>query len=102
MAKAGNPRWVKGQSGNPGGRPKGLATSIREKYGEDGATLIAQLHRVAFSRSRKMSTRDRLTAIEMLLDRGWGKAAQVIAGDADNPLALKVTFGGRYKPEAPK
>lgn len=92
----------KGQSGNPGGRPKGLATAIRQRYGEDGGQLVACLERYAFDRRLKCSHRERLTAISMLLDRGWGKPAQLLTGDPDTPLALKVTFGGRYRPEPPK
>jgi hypothetical protein len=32
-------RWSKGSSGNPGGRPKGLARATREPVGEDGMKL---------------------------------------------------------------
>lgn len=93
-------KFKPGQSGNPGGRPKGVGLSIRAKFGEDGHKLIAVLERYALGKVKKCTHRDRLHAIEVLLDRGWGKPPQVVAGDPDQPLALKVTFGGRYRPEA--
>ena len=38
--------WVKGQSGNPGGRVKGLRVIMRKRFGE-GEALIASLHQIA-------------------------------------------------------
>jgi hypothetical protein len=62
--------WQPGQSGNPGGRPKGLISYIREKT-LDGRLLADFLLEVVQGNERafcKMS--DRLKATEMLLDRG--------------------------------
>ncbi len=39
---------------------------------------------------RLVTVRDRLAAAESLLDRGWGKAAQMLASDPENPIAIKV------------
>lgn len=36
----------------------------------------------------------RVSAATALLDRGWGKAPQVIAGDQENPLRLVVEAAG--------
>ena len=77
-----------------------MAAALREKYGEDGGKLVAVLEDYAFGKVKKCTHRDRLTAVEMLLERGWGKAAQVVAGDPENPVGLRVTFGGRHRPEA--
>ena len=37
------PKWAKGQSGNPGGRPKGLAADIKEKYGRKAFNIIVDI-----------------------------------------------------------
>lgn len=73
-------------------------TVIRAMYGDDAGVLLRVLHQYATGKIKKCPHKARLQAIEMLLERGWGKPTQVIAGDPEAPLAMKVTFGGRYRP----
>lgn len=94
-----------GVSGNPGGRPKGMSLAVRAKVGDDGAEIVNALWFLATATpdeieeryGSKPTIRDRVTALESLADRGFGKAAQTIAGDSDNPVAVRVMFGGRHK-----
>ncbi len=68
--------WRPGRSGNPGGRPRGLAdvtAAARERTAEAIATLV-QLMR----HSREDGVRR--AAAEAILDRGWGRPAQLVAG----------------------
>ena len=66
-------RFPKGVSGNPGGRPQGLARATRELVGEDGKALAEFWWSIVQDETRR--DRDRLEASKLLADRGWGKAA---------------------------
>jgi hypothetical protein len=60
-----------GASGNPGGRPQGLARAARAAVGDDGERIIAFW--LSVMDDDTASTRDRLEASRLLADRGWGK-----------------------------
>jgi HEAT repeat protein len=68
-----------GQSGNPGGRPKGEAKvrdAARAQTDAAIGVLVAALE--------DEDARVRLKAAEVLLDRGWGKPSQTVdIGNAD-------------------
>ena len=80
-----------GQTGNPGGRPRGLAERVRQET-KDGAELIAFMLRIL--RGRKQPLRYRLEAAAWLADRGFGKALQQldIGGVPNEPLTIRVEY----------
>src|SRR5437867_13269722 len=88
--------FQKGQSGNREGRPTvgaSVAEHIRQLGGDDGHAYVEQLHRLAVGPHN--DTRARLTAIGLLLDRGYGRPPQdmeppcgVAAGPLQNLLLL--------------
>ena len=83
----GSGRWPKGVSGNPGGRPQGLAKATRELVGEDGHRLAEFWFSTMQDETRRDS--DRLEASRLLADRGWGKAPTFAAIEED-PLGLEA------------
>lgn len=70
--------WSKGMpSPNPGGRPQGLAKRVREMVNFDQA--IQTLVDIAWGKLAPASrVADRIKAIELLFDRGFGKAQQIV------------------------
>ena len=64
--------FEKGQSGNPGGRPKVVA-EIRQLARERGPEAIAALVKVM---TKGKSEAARVAAANALLDRGWGRPKQ--------------------------
>ena len=79
-------RWKKGQSGNPGGRPRGLGILLRERYGEDGEKLVDAMDQLAFCEDVSPSNRFRMLAY--LIDQHSGRPAQSmsVTGADGEPL----------------
>jgi hypothetical protein len=86
----GSGRWPRGVSGNPGGRPQGLARAARELVGEDGMKLAEFWLSIMEDPMRRDS--DRLEASKLLADRGWGRAA-VFQPQEGDPLDLAALEG---------
>jgi hypothetical protein len=63
--------FAPGQSGNPGGRPKGLTRRVRELVGEDGELIADYMLSVMTDEGAR--TAERLEAARWLADRGFGK-----------------------------
>lgn len=77
-----------GRSGNPGGRPKGLARQVRDLLADDGQSIAAFWANVMAD--PKYDVKDRLLASRLLAERGWGKAPQYAPIEDDDPLDLSV------------
>lgn len=79
--------WKKGQSGNPGGRPKGLAADIRAKT-NNLAAQIEMMIQISLGQVSKATVRDRIEATKWLADRGHGRSVETqIQVEADAKLA---------------
>lgn len=79
--------FVKGQSGNPGGMPKGIA-DIKAMAREHAGAAIAALAEAL------KDPKQRVAAATVLLDRGFGKPVQEITGADGGPLlgSLEIRY----------
>lgn len=74
--------WPKGTSGNPQGRPKGIAKAFRE-VADPAEAAIGLLE---LARNEDIRPADRIAAWRELLDRGYGKSASFAAIEGADPL----------------
>jgi hypothetical protein len=81
-------RWEKGQSGNPGGRPKGHGDlrELARQYTEDALEALVEICRNGENEGA------RVAAANALLDRGWGKPPVAILAP-DPPAKITLNFG---------
>jgi hypothetical protein len=68
--------FMPGATGNPGGRPKGLARRVRELVGDDGHEIAEFMFSIMSDGAAR--TADRMEAARWLADRGFGKAIQAV------------------------
>jgi hypothetical protein len=82
-------KWVKGVSGNPGGRPK-LEVSIRELAQQHGMEALETLVHVMRTGRRS----EQVVAANAILDRAYGKPSQSIemSGDRTTLVDLLVSM----------
>ena len=77
--------FKRGQSGNPGSRPK-VVGEVQALAREHTKPALATL--VTIMKDKKCPPAARVAAAKVILDRGYGKPAQTLAGDRDNPIGV--------------
>ncbi len=82
--------FQKGQSGNPGGRPKEVA-EVRELARTYTTAAIRRLVEIMSDDNPRAA----VAACNAILDRGWGKPTQFLGNDHERPLVpiLNLTLG---------
>lgn len=73
--------WAKGQSGNPGGRPK-AEREVIELARDASPRAIGRLVELV----EHEDARTAIAAANSVLDRAFGKPTQPLANDPDNPV----------------
>jgi hypothetical protein len=81
-------KWMRGVSGNPGGRPKGTVRRIRGLCQDAAEAVIREMIELALDPNQR--ARDRISAANLVLDRGLGKASPELPDDDEEQLDQKA------------
>jgi hypothetical protein len=79
-------KFVKGKSGNPGGRPKEIGEVRALAQAQTEANIQAL---VTIRDSKKAPAAARVSAANSLLDRAWGKPQQTLTNDTDGTIVIR-------------
>lgn len=89
--------WKQGQSGNPGGNPKGLVAEIRDRFKGDAVKILETFRDLAIGVNpagySDIKASDRIKAGQEVIDRCLGKAPQTITvedGPAEQPIDMSA------------
>lgn len=87
-----NGQFVKGNNGNPGGRPKvpDEVKAMLKAAAPDAVKLLTET-----MKNPKVRTDLRIRCAETVMDRVYGKAVQPIEGNMDNKV--EIVMGGAAK-----
>jgi len=88
--------FAPGESGNPGGRPRGLARPARKLVGDDGDALAQFWYETM--NDKQARTADRLEASRLLANRGWGKVSSQPLPERDE----QASPAGIFRPLTPE
>jgi hypothetical protein len=81
------PKWVKGESGNPGGRPKGYG-DVRELARQHTSDAVQTL--VTIMNDPVAAPSARTSAASAILDRGWGKPSVVTERESSGSSFIEM------------
>ena len=100
--------WVKGQSGNPGGRPR-LDPAIKEAMRENGLRGITRMRQLlddetAWGNAGWMSDKAQIALASLAMERAFGKpdvssVAPAIEAEADRPYRPDLSAIADQLPE---
>ena len=85
-----NTTWAKGQSSNPGGRPR-ILEAVRDIARASTTLAIEKLRTIAADTDAPHAAR--VSAATALLDRAWGKPAQQLAADINAAQTVTINLG---------